>query len=164
MAKQFSVVVMGIGNRGSVYANVSLDFPEKLKIAGIVDPDPIRTELMRKRYNVPKENCFVSVEDFVARDKFADAVFNCTMDHLHIKTSIPVLEKGYDILLEKPFAVNEAEVHELSAAAKKYGRKVVICHVLRYTDFYSSIKKIIDSGEIGEIISIETCEHVNYHH
>ena len=164
MAKQFNVVVMGIGNRGSVYANVSLDFPEKLKIVGIVDPDPIRTELMRKRYNVPKENCFVSVEEFIARDKFADAVFNCTMDHLHIKTSVPVLEKGYDLLLEKPFAVSEAEVHELSAVAKKCGRKVVICHVLRYTDFYSSIKKIIDSGEIGDIISIETCEHVNYHH
>ena len=62
---------------------------------------------MRERYSVPTENCFDDVSAFVKRDKFADAVINGTMDHLHVKTSIPVLEKGYDLLLEKPFAVNE---------------------------------------------------------
>lgn len=48
--------------------------------------------------------------------------------------------------------------------AKKYNSKVVIGHVLRYTDFYRSIKEHVLRGEIGKIISIEMCEHVNYHH
>ncbi len=164
MDKQISVVLLGAGNRADVYASVSLEFPEKLKVVGIVDPDPVRRELMRNKYNVSLGNCFENVYEFVKREKFADAVINGTMDHLHVETSIPVLEKGYDLLLEKPFAVNEEEMNRLSEVATRCGSKVVIGHVLRYTDFYRAIKDHILSGKIGKIISIETCEHVNYHH
>lgn len=164
MEKKIQVVLVGAGNRANVYASVSLEYPEKMQVVGIVDPDPVRRELMRERYEVSKENCFESVDAFVKREKFADAVINGTMDHLHVETSIPVLEKGYDLLLEKPFAVNEEEMNRLTEVAKKCGSKVVIGHVLRYTDFYRAIKDRILSGEIGKLISIETCEHVNYHH
>ena len=164
MKKQITVVLLGAGNRADVYASVSLESPEKLKVVGIVDPDPIRRELMRKKYGVSEENCFENVYDFVKIPKFADAVINATMDELHIPTAIPVLRAGYDLLLEKPFAVNEKEMDELLTVAKECKSRVVIGHVLRYTDFYSSIKKHIIAGEIGKLISIETCEHVNYHH
>lgn len=164
MAKQITVVLLGAGNRANVYASVSKQHPEKLKVVGIVDPDPVRTKLMADKYEVPAENCFKDVSEFVKRDKFADAVINGTMDHLHVPTSIPVLEKGYDLLLEKPFAVNHEEMEELRAVAKRCGSKVVIGHVLRYTDFYRSIKDVILSGKIGKIKSIETCEHVNFLH
>lgn len=164
MNKQISVVLLGAGNRANAYASVSLRRPDMLKVVGIVDPDPVRRELIRDRYGVPHENCFEDVKDFVKREKFADAVINGTMDHLHVETSIPVLEKGYDLLLEKPFAVNEEEVNKLCEVAKKHNNKVVICHVLRYAEFYKSIKNHILAGEIGDIISIETCEHVNYSH
>ncbi len=164
MEKIITVVLVGAGNRANVYASVSLEHPEKMKVVGIVDPDPVRRELMRERYNVLHENCFEDVAEFVKREKFADAVINGTMDHLHVPTSIPILEKGYDLLLEKPFAVNEREMNELVEVARKNGSKVVIGHVLRYTDFYRSIKEHVLSGEIGKIISIEICEHVSYHH
>lgn len=164
MEKPIKIVLLGAGNRANVYASVGLEYPEKMQVVGIVDPDPIRRELMRERYAVAHENCFEDVSQFVQREKFADAVINGTMDHLHVPTSIPVLEKGYDLLLEKPFAVNETEMNELLEVARKHGNKVVIGHVLRYTDFYRSIKNHIINGEIGKIISIETCEHVSYHH
>ena len=104
--KQIKVVMVGAGNRCNVYASYSLLEPEQMKVVGIVDPDPVRTEIMREKFDVPAENCFSSVEAFLERDKFADAVINGTMDHLHVVTSIPILKKGYDMLLEKPFAVN----------------------------------------------------------
>ena len=164
MQKQITAVLVGAGNRAEIYASVSIRHPEKLKIVGIVDPNPIRRKLMGDKFNVPLENHFESVEEFVKRDKFADVVINGTMDHLHVKTSVPVLEKGYDLLLEKPFAVNEEELKLLSKTAKEHGNKVVIGHVLRYTQFYKHIKNHVLSGEIGDIISIEMCEHVTYHH
>ena len=164
MEKLITVVLVGAGNRANVYASVSLEYPEKMKVVGIVDPDPVRRELMRERYSVPVENCFDDVSEFVKREKFADAVINGTMDHLHVSTSIPVLEKGYDLLLEKPFAVNEEEMNRLVEVARKHKNKVVIGHVLRYTDFYQAIKQHVLNGDLGKIISIETCEHVSYHH
>lgn len=164
MSKQISVVLVGAGNRANVYAKLALEEPEKMKVVGVVDPDPVRVKAAVEMYGIPAENCFSSVEEFVARDKFADAVINGTMDDIHVVTSIPVLKKGYDMLLEKPFAVNEDELRELVKVANDCGRKVLICHVLRYTPFYSAIKRHVMSGEIGDIISIEMCEHVSYHH
>lgn len=158
------VVLVGAGDRANEYSKYALLCPDKMKIVGIVDPDKIRNDIMRERYNVPKENCFASVEDFVRRDKFADAVINGTMDHLHVQTSIPILRKGYDMLLEKPFAVNQTEMQELVDVVTETGRKVYICHVLRYTPFYSEIKKHLMNGDIGRIISIQQDEHVSYHH
>ena len=51
MNSQISAVLLGAGNRADVYASVSINYPEKLKIVGIVDPDPIRRELMRDKYD-----------------------------------------------------------------------------------------------------------------
>ena len=162
--KPIKVILLGAGNRANVYSTVSLEDPDLFQVVGIVDPDPVRTEFMRERYSVAHENCFTSVEDLVKREKFADAVINGTMDAIHVETSIPVLEHGYDLLLEKPFAVNAEQVEELTKVAHRCGRKVYICHVLRYTPFYAAIKKHIMNGDIGKIVSIEMCEHVNYHH
>lgn len=164
MSNPIKAVIVGAGNRADVYSTIALTNPEKLQIVGIVDPDKVRRDIIKEKYSVPDENCFDTVDKFVAREKFADAVINGTLDHLHVETSIPVLKKGYDLLLEKPFAVNEAEMNEIVKVANENHRKVYICHVLRYTPFYSAIKKHLLNGEIGDIISIEMCEHVNYTH
>ena len=86
------------------------------------------------------------------------------MDEQHIDTAVPLLNAGYDMLLEKPFAVNEEEMRTLVECARKNNSKVMICHVLRYTPFYYGIKERIAAGEIGDIINIQTTEHVSYHH
>ena len=66
--------------------------------------------------------------------------------------------------MEKPFAVNEEEMKLLCETADKYKNKVVICHVLRYTDFYKAVKESVLNGDVGDIVSIEMNEHVNYNH
>lgn len=162
--KPLEIVIVGAGDRADCYSELALRKPDKLRIVGLVDPDPARLAFMSKKYNVPKENHFTSLEDFLAREKFADAVLNGTLDHLHVATSVPVLEKGYDLLLEKPFCVNEEEMWTLLEAARRTGRKVMICHVLRYTPFYRSIKEHIMAGEIGKVLSISLTEHAAYHH
>lgn len=83
---------------------------------------------------------------------------------LHVPTSVPVLEKGYDLLLEKPFCVSEEQLWKLQETAQRCGSKVMICHVLRYAPFYSAIKRHILAGEIGDIISMQMTEYVSYHH
>ena len=96
--------------------------------------------------------------------RLADFAINGTMDHQHVETTIPLLEAGYDVLLEKPFATNETELWELAECARRTGRKVTICHVLRYTPFYRAIRREVLAGTIGDIINIQAVEHVSYHH
>ncbi|MCI5796880.1 MAG: Gfo/Idh/MocA family oxidoreductase [Ruminococcus sp.] len=159
-----TAVIVGAGHRAFVYSKLALTDPDKLKIVGVADPDKTRQKKAMEMFGFPKGNCFDSALELSEVPKFADAVINGTMDEQHVETSIPLLKKGYDMLLEKPFATNEKEMRELVSCVKENGNKVMICHVLRYTPFYLSIKERVASGEIGDIINIQTCEHVSYHH
>lgn len=157
-------VIVGGGHRSDIYAELALKDPKKLKIVGLVDPSSKRTEYLKNKYSIPEENCFSSVEELCKREKLGELIINGTMDQLHVPTAIPTLEKGYDLLLEKPLAVSKEEMDTLCETAKKNGRAVHLCHVLRYTEFYSTIKKLILEGEIGQPISLSMSEHVAYAH
>ena len=164
MKKPVTVIILGAGHRAMTYADYSLSHPDELKIVGVAEPDLYRRQYVCEKFGFPKENCFSSAEELSRVPRFADAVINGTMDEQHVETSIPLLKLGYDMLLEKPFCVNETEMDELLSVIKEHGNKVMICHVLRYTPFYRTVKETILSGKIGEIINIQTLENVSYHH
>ena len=157
-------VIIGAGNRSIEYASYAGEHPDELKIVGIAEPDDIRRRKASEMFEIPRERCFQSAEKLAQFPVFADAAINGTMDPYHVPTTLPLLEAGYDVLLEKPMAPNEKEMSKLLETVNKTGRKVVICHVLRYAPFYAEIYKNVVRGEIGEIIAIHTSENVSYHH
>ncbi len=162
--KPVTAIILGAGHRAMAYADYSIAHPDELKIVGVADPNEYRRNFVRERFGFPESQCFGSAEELASVPKFADVVINGTMDEIHVETSIPVLEKGYDMLLEKPFAVNEEELDKLVEVVNRNGNKVMICHVLRYNPVYLNIKNSILSGEIGDVINIQTVEDVSYHH
>ncbi len=164
MSKPIRAIIVGAGHRALIYASYALERPDKLQIVGVADPIESRRIKAQEIHKFSDDMMFTSAEELASKGKLADAVINGTMDKQHVETSLPLLEAGYDILLEKPFAVNEDEMWELNKAAKKYKRTVCICHVLRFAPFYSEIKQRILDNEIGDIINIQLTEHVNYHH
>ena len=157
-------IIVGAGHRALLYASYAKHHPDKLKIVGVADPVELRRQRAAQLYDLPDSHCFRRAEELAAKPKFADFVINGTMDHHHVPTSIPLLEAGYDLLLEKPFATNEEEMWDLAATGKRQDRKISICHVLRYAPFYVAIRQKVLDGAIGEIINIQAQEHVSYHH
>lgn len=164
MNKPVTSIIVGAGDRGMLYSSLAKQKPDVLKIIGVADPDPIRREYAKNLYGFSDEMCFESAEQLAKHGKLADTVINGTLDQQHRDTSIPLLNAGYDMLLEKPFAVNEEEMMEIVECAKKNNSKVMICHVLRYAPFYNEIKKYLLSGIIGKIKNIQTNEHVSFEH
>ncbi len=164
MKNPVTAIIVGAGHRALVYSELAITNPEMLKIVGVADPNPVRRKMCMERFGFAENMCFENAEELAKKGKLADAIINGTMDEVHIETSVPLLNLGYDMLLEKPFAVNEEEALTLKECAEKNNSKVMICHVLRYTPFYYSIKERIANGEIGEIINIQMTEHVSYHH
>ncbi len=162
--KPITAIIVGAGHRAFVYSELSKTNPELLKIVGVADPNPVRRKKAMNHFGFNEDMCFEDANELASKGKLADAIINCTMDETHVETAIPLLNAGYDMLLEKPFAVNETEMRELVKCARKNDSKVMICHVLRYTPFYYSIKERVANGEIGDIINIQTTEHVSYHH
>ena len=159
-----TAVLVGLGHRSVGYATYADSHPDELQIVGIAEPDLVRRERYAERFGVPIENCFETADDLAAVERFADVAINGTMDEIHVETTVPLLEVGYDVLLEKPIAPNQEELGVLKNAVSRTGQKVVICHVLRYAPFYAAIKTRVAAGEIGDIMHIHTTENVSYHH
>ena len=159
-----TAVLVGLGHRGVGYATYADSHPDELQIVGIAEPNKVRRNRYAERFGVPAENCFENAEALAAVQQFADVAINGTMDEIHIETTLPLLEAGYDVLLEKPIAPDAEQLRLLEAAVERTERRVVICHVLRYAPFYAAIKERVANGEIGGIMHIHTTENVSYHH
>ncbi len=164
MKEQLTVIIVGCGHRSRIYASYALREPKKIKIVGLVDPNENALKFTQNMFKVPDNACYKNINEVLKQGKIADCIINGTMDNIHIETSIPFLEQGYNMLLEKPITNNAEELLKLQKVVETYHNKVMICHVLRYSDFYRTAKEIVNSGRLGNIVHIETNERVGVVH
>ncbi len=162
--KQVTAVLVGAGARGQVYAEYARQHPEELRIVAVAEPRQDRRELACRAHGVGPERSFSSWEPLLEKPPMADAALICTLDGLHTAPALAALEKGYHVLLEKPMSNSEAECRAIAAAAERGGRVLCVCHVLRYTPFYATLKRLVDEGAVGEVAALAQIENVGYWH
>ncbi len=164
-AGPLSLVGIGCGGRTRTYMGLASKCPELYRIAGAADPVADRLDLLEKECGFPAGfRRFASDKELLAADRFADVAIIGTQDAYHVEPCIAAMEKGYDILLEKPIATDVDGILRVQSAAERLGRKVLVCHVLRYTPFYRKAREIVTSGRLGEIVSINATEGVGTFH
>ena len=156
------LVLIGAGQRGMVYAR---KFVEKgHRIAAVADLNPVRRETAGKEFGILAEMQFESAEELLSRDAMGTAAIIASMDRFHYGHAMAALKKGYHLLLEKPISPVPEETLEIEQTALEMDRNVVVCHVLRYSPFFREIKRVIDSGEIGKVLTVQHNENIgNYH-
>lgn len=162
--KKITFAIMGMGNRGTAYAAKALKYPQEMEITAMADTRRVRLNAANKYLHLPEERLFGSAESLLSQPKLADIMVVATQDAQHRDHALKAMELGYDLLLEKPISNKLDDCIEITKTAEKLGRKVFICHVLRYTVFYQQIKRLIDEGVIGKVQSIEAMEQVGVHH
>lgn len=156
--------IAGAGSRGISYASFAERHPDRAQVVGVAEPRDHYRQAMSERHSVPAERQFSDWKQAATQEPFADAVIIATQDTMHLEPALAFAEKGYAILLEKPMAPNEPDCVRIVEAAIRHKIPFSVCHVLRYTDYTREIKGIIDSGAIGEIVSIQHFEPVGYWH
>ena len=164
LAKPVTVMIIGAGSRGRTYARYAEKFPQSMKVVGVADLNPNRRKAMAKKHNIPAENQFGHFNEALSKAKLADAVVISTPDNLHYEPCMKALELGYDVLLEKPVAPTERECRAILKQAHKYNRIVAVCHVLRYAPYFVALKEVLASGAIGDIVSVQHMEPIQYAH
>ena len=95
-------LVVGYGDRGSIYAGYAKKNPDELEISAVVDPDNFRLELARETFGVEHTKYFTDLEAVLKQEKLADCAILTTMDELHYEQAKALLEKDYHLLIEKP--------------------------------------------------------------
>jgi predicted dehydrogenase len=156
---KFAILACGARGKGAaswIHRNADL-----AKLVAVADPHPERRDAIGDQHGVPRENRFDSWQSLLSKPKLADAVMNTTMDGLHAQSAIAALNLGYHMMLEKPMATTIADCIAIDAARQKNNRIVSVCHSLRYHVVYREVKRLIASGEIGQVVSIDQLEAVD---
>lgn len=164
LSKKITAITLGAGNRGNVYGNYALQYPDQLDIVGVAEPITIRNKRFCVAHNIEADNSFTTWEHVFERKKFADAIIITTPDDLHYGPCIQALQMGYDILLEKPISPSEKECRDILALAEKTQRIVAVCHVLRYAPYFQKLKEVMQSGALGKVVSIQHFEPIQHVH
>lgn len=155
-------IVIGAGSRGRIYGDWAV--ANGIRIAAVAERKSDRLKSAAEAWNVPENMRFSDGEQLLSLGKIAEAALICTLDRDHYSHVMQALKAGYDILLEKPISPDPKECLEIERTAEALGRKVTVCHVLRYTNFFGMIKDILDSGELGKIVAIKHSENIgNFH-
>jgi len=165
MTDPIQILLFGAGSRGrDAYGLYALEHPDEVKIVAVAEPHPIRREQFALTHHIPPERQFIGWEEALGTGKIADTVINATQDQIHHPSALAAIAAGYDMLLEKPIAPTLEQTVEIIKAAEKAGTILMICHVRRYTDFFENVHRIIQSGQLGQVINISHSENVSYFH
>ncbi len=161
---KFTVAILGCGSRGAgSYGRLFYEMKDKYEIVALCDISPIALQKYQTNFNVPKENCFSTEEEFF-KARRADLLVIATLDKDHVRQCLAGLAAGYDILMEKPISDSKEECMQLLEAQKKYGGKVFVCHVLRFAPAFIKVGELLKEGAVGRLVAIQAIEQVAFWH
>lgn len=151
---KLKAIILGAGYRGRAYAEYAQSHPDQLEIVGVADP--VQADA------IPAPRYWNDWKECLADKPEADIVMITMPDSLHHDSAIAALDAGYHLLLEKPISPTEEECREVIGKALEKKRLVIVGHILRYTAYFAHIKALIDSGELGEVVSIAHQESAGF--
>lgn len=160
-------IVLGAGGRGQTFSTWLANEVGAGSVVAVADPNPMRRKVIGDQHGIPANMRFETWQEVMALPQFADVVINTTMDQDHIGSAVTAMRAGYHMMLEKPMAVRLEDCEEIDRVRAETGRKVVVCHSLRYHSAYAEIRRILRSGAIGEVLSydqLEAVEHIHMSH
>lgn len=163
--KIVTAVLVGAGDRGAnAYAAYAINNPGTIRFVAVAERDEARRKHFQQTHKIPDDMAFESWDDMFAKGKLADAILICTNENFHYEPTKKALQLGYHILLEKPLTQEASTCVEIGDAAARYDKTFMLCYVLRYTPFFTELKRVLDSKVIGQIKTIVHCENKGIAH
>jgi predicted dehydrogenase len=158
-----NIALVGAGLRGQTYARLATATGQA-RVVAVAEPDRHRRERAAAEFGISADRVFADWAELAAAGRLADAAIVATQDRLHRAPAVRLADLGYHLLLEKPMAPTDAEAAEIAAAALRNGIIFAVCHVLRYTPYTRLVKRLLDEGRVGRLISVEHLEPVGWWH
>ena len=164
MAEALTIGIVGAGGRGSTFADIIDGLPQWGRVAAVAEPRPEYRDAIVSRFQVPADRVFADWRPMADKPRMCDAVIVATPDREHVEPALAFTEKGYHMLLEKPMATNLSDCQRIAEAQRKAGTVTCVCHSLRYNSAFAALKKVIDDGRIGRLVTLDQLEQVAWWH
>ncbi len=154
-------VAVGAGQRGFfVYGAWALRHPHRLRFVAVADPDPNRRDRFADAHGIGPSRRFADPNDLFSRGRLAVAAVVASDDRSHVPVTVSALEAGYEVLTEKPAAPDLDGLVTLVRAARRASGHLHVAHVLRFTPFFLTLHRVVTSGMIGDVVTVEHRENV----
>ncbi len=123
----------------------------RAELVAVCDVDRSRLEAAEKDF--PGINTYTSLGRLLANSD-AEMVIIITPHNTHAKLAVQALKAGRHVVVEKPMCITYAQARAMMQAAKNARRMLSVYHNRRWDADYVTLKKIINSGKIGEVFSV----------
>ncbi|HEU4749990.1 MAG TPA: Gfo/Idh/MocA family oxidoreductase [Acidimicrobiia bacterium] len=154
-------ILIGAGQRGHhVYGRWARENPLRLRFVAVADPNPERVRRFADAHGIGRHGQFTDPDELLARPPLATACIIASPDRHHFLQAIAALSSGYHVLCEKPMAASLAECIALANATRSASGTFHVAHVLRFTPFFQTLRRVLESGRLGEVVTLEHRENV----
>lgn len=140
--------VIGVGSMGRHHTRVLAE-NECIELVGIADTDETRASELADKYRCPYHLDYRSL-----LEKKLDFVVVAVPTSLHDEVGIAAVESGAHVLIEKPIANTYCGATAISNAAQKARKHIFVGHIERFNPVVDAVRILIDSGRIGEVMSV----------
>ena len=154
-SKKVKVGIIGTGWIAEAHAACYKRCPD-VEIVALADIVPGKAEKFAKDNGIEGARIYNSDRELIDNEKDIDAVSVCTYNRQHAPCTIYALENGVNVLLEKPMCVTTEEAVAICRAEKASGKVLSIGFQPRFDENMKMVKKVVESGELGQIYYIQT--------
>lgn len=168
--RPLNIAVLGFGGRAQGMAAYAKEYPDRLHIVAVADPQAERLISAREAFG-PDCRTFQTGEDFyrhldAGNDPLLkiDGVWVISQERTHAQLAVPALDRRIPLIVEKPLATSLRDAYRICEAYDRNPVPLTVPHSLRYLASYRKVKEIIDSGVLGRILHIHAVEQIDDQH
>ena len=151
MSKRFRVGLIGCGGVAKAHMRAYRQL-EDVEVVAAAEIDASRLQAFADTWGIAARHA--DYDAMLEREKL-DIVSICTPNHVHCPATVAATAASVrGIFCEKPMAMNLAEADQMLAACERAGAKLQIDHVYRFERNYRKVKKLVEAGAIGDLVTI----------
>lgn len=156
--------IIGTGDRGSGMwgADLTKRYAAELEFVGLCDANPKRATMAREIIGVDCPT-FTSFDEMCDKAR-PDLLMVTTVDGFHSEYIVKALDRGINVMTEKPMVIDEKQCQAVLDAEKRNNRKIVVTFNYRYAPAHQKIKEILLAGDIGRVVSVDFSWYLNVQH
>ena len=156
--------LIGCGARliGVVQGLLKQDSEHRIRVLSAYDPDPVSQEAARELFG--NDFRMAASEEELVSDPLVDWVMIGSWNCHHARQAILALKAGKNVFCEKPLAMTLEDCLAIQEAVRHSGKTFAFGLVLRYSPHYKKIAELVHSGAIGQVISFEFNETLDFNH
>ena len=168
--KKFTII--GLGNRGFSCFGVGIlnkhgkgqpEFPGLAELSSLVDSNHARAKVAAVELEIPDIPIFDDVAK-AQQARPADWAIVTTPDFTHGRVVCDALGAGLNVMVDKPLATSVMECNAIIDKMNETGKQVIVGHNMRYQQNVLAACELLRAGKVGEIISVEATEALDYNH